>query len=93
MEYTQILGQPVQQISPSYVKIKLIQEGGKMDKKGKRYTEEFKSIILELLREGRSKKSLPREYGVATVTIKKQWEKQSEEEVNKKENSTYNNIE
>ena len=36
-----------------------------MNKRSKRYTDEFKMLILELLEEGRTKKSLENEYGVA----------------------------
>ena len=46
-----------------------------MNKRSKRYTDEFKMLILELLEEGSTKKSLENEYGVATVTIRK-WEKE-----------------
>ena len=46
-----------------------------MNKRRKRYTDEFKMLILELLEEGRTKKSLENEYGVATATIRK-WEKE-----------------
>ena len=46
-----------------------------MNKRSKRYTDEFKMLILELLEEGRTKKSLENEYGVATATIRK-WEKE-----------------
>lgn len=34
-----------------------------MNKRSKRYTDEFKILILELLEEGRTKKSLENEYG------------------------------
>ena len=46
-----------------------------MNKRSKRYTDEFKMLILELLEEGRTKKSLENEYEVATATIRK-WEKE-----------------
>ena len=46
-----------------------------MNKRSKRYTDEFKMLILELLEEGRTKKSLENEYGIATATIRK-WEKE-----------------
>ena len=39
-------------------------------KKGIRYTDEFKELILGLLLEGRTKKSLSREYGVSVVTLR-----------------------
>ena len=42
-----------------------------MDKRSRRYTDEFKMLILELLHEGRSKKSLENVYGLATVMIRK----------------------
>ena len=42
-----------------------------MNKRSKRYTDEFKMLILELLEEGRTKKSLENEYGVETATIRK----------------------
>ena len=39
-------------------------------KKGIRYTDEFKELILGLLPEGRTKKLLSREYGVSVVTLR-----------------------
>jgi len=38
-----------------------------MNKRSKRYTDEFKMLILELLEEGRTKKSLENEYGIITA--------------------------
>ena len=38
-----------------------------MNKRSKRYTDEFKMLILELLEEGRIKKSLGNEYGIITA--------------------------
>ena len=56
-----------------------------MNKRSKRYTDEFKMLILELLEEGRTKKSLENEYGVATATIRK-WEKEFKGIIDKKYN-------
>lgn len=42
-----------------------------MNKRSKRYTDEFKMLILELLEDGRAKKLLENEYEVATATIRK----------------------
>lgn len=53
-----------------------------MNKRSKRYTDEFKMLILELLEDGR-KKSLGNEYGVATATIRK-WEKEFKGVIDKK---------
>ena len=57
-----------------------------MNKRSKRYTDEFKMLILELLEEGRTKKSLENEYGVATATIRK-WEKEFKRIIDKKYNA------
>ena len=57
-----------------------------MNKRSKRYTDEFKMLILELLEEGRTKKSLGNEYGVATATIRK-WEKEFKGIIDKKYNA------
>jgi len=57
-----------------------------MNKRSKRYTDEFKMLILELLEEGRTKKSLENEYGVATATIRK-WEKEFKGIIDKKYNA------
>mgnify|MGYP000849367883 FL=1 len=57
-----------------------------MNKRSKRYTDEFKMLILELLEEGRTKKSLENEYGVATATIRK-WEKEFKGVIDKKYNA------
>ena len=57
-----------------------------MNKRSKRYTDEFKMLILELLEEGRIKKSLENEYGVATATIRK-WEKEFKGIIDKKYNA------
>ena len=38
-----------------------------MNKRSKRYTDEFKMLILELLEDGRTKKSLENEYGIITA--------------------------
>ena len=54
-----------------------------MNKRSKRYTDEFKMLILELLEDGRTKKSLENEYGVATATIRK-WEKEFKGIIDKK---------
>ena len=54
-----------------------------MNKRSKRYTDKFKMLVLELLEEGRTKKLLENEYGVATVTIRK-WEKEFIEIIDKK---------
>ena len=57
-----------------------------MNKRSKRYTDEFKMLILELLEEGRTKKSLENEYGIATATIRK-WEKEFKGIIDKKYNA------
>ena len=57
-----------------------------MNKRSKRYTDEFKMLILELLEDGRAKKSLENEYGVATATIRK-WEKKFKGIIDKKYNA------
>ena len=57
-----------------------------MNKRSKRYTDEFKMLILELLEDGRTKKSLENEYGVATATIRK-WEKEFKGIIDKKYNA------
>ena len=57
-----------------------------MNKRSKRYTDEFKMLILELLEDGRTKKSLENEYGVATATIRK-WEKEFKGVIDKKYNA------
>ena len=43
-----------------------------MNKRSKRYTDEFKMLILELPEDGRTKKSLGNEYGIiiAEYTVK-----------------------
>ena len=56
-----------------------------MNKRSKRYTDEFKMLISELLEDGR-KKSLGNEYGVATATIRK-WEKEFKGIIDKKYNA------
>lgn len=55
-----------------------------MEKSAKRYSGEFKLMILSLNEEGRSLKSLSREYNVSTVTMQK-WKKRS---MGLEENST-----
>ena len=57
-----------------------------MNKRSKRYTDEFKMLILELLKDGRTKKSLENEYGVATATIRK-WEKEFKGIIDKQYNA------
>ena len=56
-----------------------------MNKRSKRYTDEFKMLILELMEEGRTKKSLENEYGVATATIRRK--KEFKEIIDKKYNA------
>jgi hypothetical protein len=45
-----------------FVKIQFKERNSIMDKRSKRYTDEFKMLILELLEEGRTKKSMENEY-------------------------------
>lgn len=47
----------------------------------------LKMLILELLEDGRTKKSLENEYGVATATIRK-WEKEFKGIIDKKYNAS-----
>ena len=53
---------------------------------GKRYTEEFKKMIVELYIQGKTKKYLSQEYGVSSNTIR-EWLKREKKEKNKDEKS------
>ena len=53
---------------------------------GKRYTEEFKKMIVELCIQGKTKKYLSQEYGVSSNTIR-EWLKREKKEI--KENRLF----
>lgn len=50
---------------------------------GKRYTEEFKKMIVELYIQGKTKKCLSQEYGVSSNTIR-EWLKREKKEIKEK---------
>ena len=50
---------------------------------GKRYTEEFKKMIVELYIQGKTKKYLSQEYGVSSNTIR-EWLKREKKEIKEK---------
>ena len=57
---------------------------------GKRYTEEFKKMIVELYIQGKTKKYLSQEYGVSSNTIR-EWLKREKKEIkeNYKDETSY----
>ena len=50
---------------------------------GKRYTEDFKKMIVELYIQGKTKKYLSQEYGVSSNTIR-EWLKREKKEIKEK---------
>ena len=52
---------------------------------GKRYTEEFKQMIVELYTQGKNQKKLSLEYGVSTNTIR-EWVRRERKEIKEKYN-------